>query len=252
MSSMSILFAALFLPLFPFSMVFNRLFAAIDNTWLRIALLIGWPASGLTILLAIDATPPSWVAHWSVATALLYAFRALTLRDLPLWLGHIATSAWALLWLPIVFGNADASPAPQLTAFSVPLVLLAWLTGHLEKTFGAAYAGAPGGLATDLPRLAGVLVLVVLAAIGTPLFPGFFALLGMVNGLLPAQPVTAVGVLLVWMLWAWAGMRILQGLVVGTSNTHVRNDIGWLHTGALSVAIAIFAMGGVWLSGSLV
>ncbi len=252
MSSIGWLLAALFLPLFPFSMVFNRLFARIDNTWLRIALLIGWPAAGLSILLATEATPPAWVAHWSVATALLYAFRALTLRDLPLWLGHIATSAWALLWLPIVFGDADTSLAPLLTAFSVPLVLLAWLTGHLEKTFGAAYAGALGGLAIDVPRLAGLLVVVVLAAIGTPLFPGFFALLGMVNDLLPAQPVTAVGVLLVWMLWAWAGMRILQRLVVGASDTRSRSDIGWLHAGALSATLVIFAVGGIWLSGSLV
>ncbi len=252
MSSIGWLLAALFLPLFPFSMVFNRLFARIDNTWLRIALLIGWPAAGLSILLAAEATPPAWVAHWSVATALLYAFRALTLRDLPLWLGHIATSAWVLLWLPIVFADADTSLAPQLTAFSVPLALLAWLTGHLEKIFGAAYAGALGGLAIEVPRLAGLLVVVVLAAIGTPLFPGFFALLGMINDLLPAQPVTAIGVLLVWMLWAWAGMRILQGLVVGASDTRTRSDIGWLHAGALSATLVIFAMGGIWLSGSLV
>jgi len=251
MSSMSFLPVAVFIPLFPLSMLFNSLFARVGNTWLRIALLITWPSAGLVLLSATGSTPPAWLVYWAIATALLYAFRALALRDLTLWLGHIATSAWALMWLPVALGEADPTLLLHLTAFSAPLAMLAWLAGRLEKTFGAAYAGSPGGLATSVPRLSGLLVLVVLAAIGTPVFPGFFSLLGMTNELLPAMPVSAVGMLLVWLLWAWAGMRILQGLIVGQPAEHGQTDIGQTHTGVLAVVVALFTVGGIWLSGSL-
>lgn len=252
MSSMSFLLVGVFLPLFPFSMLFNILFGRLDSAWMRIALLVAWPSTGVTLLSALGESPPQWLVYWSVATAAFYAFRALALRDFTLWLGHLATSTWALLWLPAVFIREGAWLLPQAAAFSVPLLILAWLGGRLEKAFGGAYAGSPGGLAASVPRLAGLLVLVVLAAIGTPLFPGFFALLGMVGELLPGMPLSALGILLVWMLWAWSGMRILQGLIVGQPVEDSRADIGLVHTGVLGVALAMFAVGGIWFSGSLV
>jgi len=252
MSSMSLLPVALFLPLFPFSMLFNSLFARVDNTGLRVALMIGWPSAGLVLLAALGDTPPTWIAYWSVATALLYGFRALALRDLALWLGHLATSIWALLWLPAVFGDTGAAGVMTLAVFGLPLALLLWLTGHLDRHYGAAYAGALSGLATSLPRLSGLLVLLVLAVIGTPLFPGFFALLGFVNALLPTMPVSALGVLVLWLLWAWAGMRMLQGLIVGEPDGALRADLGLAHTGMIGATVAVFAMSGFWLAGSLV
>lgn len=252
MSWMTLLLVAVFLPLFPLSMLFNNLFGRLDNAWLRILLLIGWPSIGLMLLAVLGATPPPWFVYWSIATAGFYAFRALALRDLRLWLSHLATSAWALLWLPAVFSPDGASLLPQLAVFSVPLLLLAWLSGRLETTFGGAYAGSLSGLATNVPHLAGLLVLVVLAVIGTPLFPGFFTLLGMLNELLPGMPLSALGLLLVWMLWAWAGMRILQGLIVGRPAEQSVADIGLAHTGVIGFALAMFVVGGIWLSGSLV
>lgn len=252
MSSVSVLLVAVFLPLFPLSMLFNGLFARVGNVGLRIALVIGWPAAGIALLTFLGNTPPQWVAYWSVATSLLYGFRTLALRDLALWLGHLATSIWALMWLPAALGNTGTPLALTLFAFSVPLALLIWLTGHLERIFGAAYAGLLGGLATGLPRLSVLSVLLVLAVVGTPLFPGFFALLGMVNALLPAMPAIALGVLVVWMLWAWSGMRILQGLIVGRPAKATHVDIGLAHAGILGVTAVLFAMSGVWVSGSLI
>lgn len=252
MSGLSFLLVALFLPLFPFSMVFNSLFARVESIGLRMLLLVAWPAAGIGLLSALDRAPPDWLVHWSLATALLYGFRLLALRDLPLWLGHFATSSWALLWLPAVFGYPATWWLMMLAAFSLPLALLAWLSGHLERVFGAAYAGSLDGLGTSLPRLAGLLVLLVLAAIGTPLFPGFFVLLDMLNGLLPGMPLTALGLLALWLLWAWAGMRILQGLIVGQADGRTHADIGPVQAGVLGATVAIFALSGLWFSESLV
>ncbi len=251
MSWMILLPAAVFLPLFPLSMLFNNLFARVGSTWLRSVLLIAWPGAGLALLVTTGSEPPPWFVYWGVASALIYAFRALALRDLALWLGYIATSAWALLWLPAALGETRATLLLHLTAFSTPLVILVWLTGRLEQAFGAAYAGMPGGLAMRVPRLSGLLVLVVLAVTGTPLFPSFFALLSMVKELLQTMPVSACGVLLVWLLWAWAGMRMLQGLIVGQAVEDGRADIGPMHTRLLGGAVALLAVFGVWLSGNL-
>lgn len=252
MSWLTLLIVAIFLPLFPFSMLFNGLFGRLRSTTLRILLLLAWPSAGLALLHGLAVTPPAWLHHWAVLTALLYAFRALALRDLSLWLGHVATSAWALLWLPALSAAPGDSLALQVAAFSLPLALLAWLTGRLEKTYGAAFAGPLAGLASGSPRLSGVLVLTVLAVIGTPMFPAFFALLGMVNELLQRMPMSAVGVVLVWMLWAWAGMRILQGLIVGPATDERRADLDPAHSGVLGITLLTFAIGGLWLSGSLV
>ena len=121
MSTSNMLLVAIFLPLFPFSMLFNRLFARAEKTGLRIVLLIGWPAVGIALLSNAGETPPGWVVHWSLLTALLYGFRALALRDLTLWLSHVATSAWALMWMmaAFVFGT---SRYHRLMLISFPVI----------------------------------------------------------------------------------------------------------------------------------
>lgn len=252
MTTYTLLPVALLLPLYPFSMLFNRLFARVDATWARVLLLAAWPTAGIALLAVQEVTPPPWIAYWAAFTALLYAFRSLALRDLGVWIAHLATSAWSLLWLVPVLYPGHPAPMLQLLAFGIPLLVLAWLAGALRTRFGAAYAGAPGGLAGSLPRLAGLLVLGLLAAIGTPLFPAFFAMLGMINHAMPHLPWLALALLLVWMLWAWSGMRMLQGLVVGPAPQSTQRDLGRLRAGYLGAGIALFTAGGLWLSGSLV
>ena len=74
----------------------------------------------------------------------------------------------------------------------------------LERQFGAAYIGLYGGLAQRMPRFSGVLVISVLAASATPLFPTFFAMLYTV---IVSQPLPAVGLTVVWLIWSWAAAR---------------------------------------------
>jgi hypothetical protein len=141
MSLLGYFVAAVFLPLFPFSMAFNRLFAHLGAAWPRIGLLLLWPQLGLLALQAIGERPPAWLVWWALLTALLYALRSAALRDLGLWTGYLATSAWALLWAAAAFAPAGSNgPAPALQAagLSLPLMLLSWLVGRLETTFGAA------------------------------------------------------------------------------------------------------------------
>jgi NADH:ubiquinone oxidoreductase subunit 4 (subunit M) len=230
-----VLLAALFLPLFPFSMVFNALYMRVRHPLVRGLLLLVWPQAGLAIVSTVDGYVPNWILAWALFTSLLYALRALALRELGLWTSFIATSSWALLW--ILWANGvDTFQLKSLSlAISVPLVLMAGLSAGLERRFGAAYLGLYGGLAQSVPRFTGVLVMVVLAIVATPLFPGFFAMLSMLIKSTPATPLISLGIGIVWLLWSWAGARLLQGLIIGPQH----NAVADLSTATMWVYIAI-------------
>src|SRR6056297_1129777 len=191
-SLFSYLLAGLFLPLFPASLVFNAVLRRMPYPWLRMVMLLVWPQIGLMLVSAMAPPPPDWVVPWALLTSALYALRALTLRDVGLWTGFLATSLWALLWLVVGGDGWAMAPALHALGLSLPLMLLCLLGGGLERRFGAARTGLPGGLAQSLPRYAGVLVVVVLAATATPLFPAFFTMLGLILGAAPALPLTAL------------------------------------------------------------
>jgi NADH:ubiquinone oxidoreductase subunit 4 (subunit M) len=251
MSTIALILTAVFLPLFPFSMLFNLLYARVRNPLLRSGILLAWPLLGLALFKAFAVGIPDWLSIWAVLTSILYALRALALREVGLWTSFIATSSWALLW---VLG-ADGSGLMQLKLFaigiSVPLALMAVLTGGLEKRYGAAYLGLYGGLAQTMPRFTGVLVMVVLAVIATPLFPTFFAMLSIIIKATPVTPYVAMGVGLVWMLWSWAGAKLLQGLIVGQQQAVVV-DLSMVNMGLYVAILAALVVGGVyWLGVTL-
>ena len=236
-----LLLAACFLPLFPFSMLFNGVFARVRQPLARAVLLLAWPQAGLWLVQQAGGLP-DWMAPWALATALLYALRALSLRDAGQWTGFLATALGALVWL-----------RPELAivwAFFVPLALLALITGAIVTRYGAAYAGYPDALAQRSPRLAGVFVIAVLVATGTPPFAGFFAWLALA---LAATPGIALGLLAAWLLWSWAAIRLIQGLVVGEAPLDgvQPDDLGRGQTWLLALAFVGLLLGGLWLAGGL-
>jgi hypothetical protein len=237
----------IFLPLFPFSMAFNSLYARTGHPALRGLLLLAWPQIGLAIIFTLTAAVPDWVLIWALLTSLLYALRALALREVGLWTSFVATSAWALLWILLASG-ADALQLQLVgTGISVPFVLMAMLGAGLERRFGAAYLGLYGGLAQSIPRFTGVLVVVVLSVVATPLFPAFFVMLSMIIKTTPVMPLIAVGVGVVWLLWSWAGARLLEGLIVGPQRTAAA-DLSqfnmWLY---ITVLLGLVFMSVYWL-----
>lgn len=204
--------AVWFLPLFPFSGLFVHLIGRKTRaTSLRTGLFVLWPLIGVTVL-GHAAPLPEWLQIWVLASALLYAVRLLATRDLRLWGAYLGASGYALLWLL----PPAAAAWPAALSLAIPLALLSVLVRALDERFGAAYAGLYGRLHQHQPQLAGMLTLVVLAAIATPLFPGFFVLTGIAfhNGM-----TAATAVLLVWVLWTWAAVVMLQGFMFGRAQT---------------------------------
>lgn len=249
MSHLSLLAVGLFLPLFPMSMIFNRLMGVLQHHALRTGLLLLWPQVGIMAFLLVGEKPPEWISLWALTTSLLYAFRLLAERDMHSWIGFLATSQWSLLWLSLLASAPNSALIVYALSFSIPLTLIAWMAGGLERRFGAAYTYLYGGLASVIPRFSTGLALSVLAAIATPLFPGFFI---MFNLLLAGPPIVLASIPLIWLVWSWAGMRLLQGLLIGPDN-HTE-QIKDSHRGLnLATVVVLFALtvAGLYLSGGL-
>jgi len=242
------LFAALFLPLFPLSMAFNQAFARLRHPWLRALLLLLWPQIGVWIISHAEGPVPGWFVAWALSTAALYAYRAIALREVGLWTGFVATSAWALLW---VGATEPGLRYLQALGFSLPLALVSLLTGSLESRLGAAHTSLGGGLAASSPRLAALFVVAVLAAVATPTFPGFFTLLASVLGQVAAAPTTALALVLVWLLWAWSGASLLQGIVVGPPREARGEDMTITATWVYAAGFVALALAGIRLGGVL-
>ncbi len=243
------LLAGIFLPLFPMSMVFNAILDKVKYNWLRALLFLGWPLVGLLILQNSNPEMPDWVLILALTTSFLYALRMLTLREVNQWSGFLATSLWGLLWLPVIQGVSAELLYWFAISMSIPLVLMVFLSAGLEKRFGAAYTGLYGGLARTIPRYSGVLVTVVVAATATPLFPTFFIMLDMVVETISNKPVAALALLLIWLLWSWAGARLIQGLIVGRASKFKVVDMNINAISFYSIVLIALLASGVYLSG---
>ncbi len=243
---MMLFLTALFLPLFPLSVIQNLILTRLRAPIARCVLLLVWPQIGVMLLEVSQPETSSMLVAWALLSAALYALRMLTVRDLGLWTGFLASSALALTWLP--FAQGMAMGELRLFAFwlSVPPALLMLLIGTLTRRLGAAYAGLHEGIAEYLPRLSGVLTVLLLSAIATPPFPGFFVLLNLLHAL---NVMSALGVLTIWLLWGWAATRVLQGFLAGPGR-HVQTvDLGRAGVFAWVVALGGFAIAGLYVVG---
>jgi len=253
MPDIFLILAGLFLPLFPLSMVFNALFNRVQHVVFRCILLITWPHIGLAIIHSTETTVPTWIIAWALATSLFYALRMLALRGVGQWNSFLATSMWAMLWLTTTDMNQIMHHL-YVVGVTVPLFLLALLCAGLEKRFGAAYTDLYGGLAQAIPRFAGVLVVVILAAIATPLFPGFFIMLKLILETSVAMPIATFTLLGIWLLWSWAGVRLLQGLIVGPASQGTEAelvDLNLFSCWSYVIVLIALMLSGVYLAGGL-
>ena len=245
MPDMSSLLIALFLPLFPLSIVFNAVYARLKHPVLRMVLLLGWPLAGIYLYKSLEPQLPGWLVGWILLTAVFYAFRLIAMREVGLWTGYFATSAWACLWLPLMYGDADTML--YVFWFGVPLLFMVQLIGGLEKRYGAAYTELYGGLAQAMPRFSGVFVVTVLAIVATPVFPAF---LGMLNILVASQPMVAITLVCLWVLWSWAGMRLIQGMIVGEASGDGIMDLPLVYTWGFGVLMLSLIVAGFTMTGN--
>ncbi len=251
MTAMSWIIAGLFLPLFPLGMVFNVLFQRVRNAWLRSILLLVWPFVGLGVLQLMPVNVSAEITAWALFSAALYGFRAVVVRDIGVWIGFLATSSWSLIWIALAGGINPDQMAMQVLAFSLPLVLLVLVTAELQQRYESAYAGIVSGIAQGQPRLSAIFVISLLAAIGSPVFPSFFVMLSSITNIIIVLPAAAFGVAVVWLLWSWSGMQLLQELLVGPASAIKHSDITPSVTTTYTLSLVALLVGGLYLSGTI-
>ncbi|WP_298140133.1 hypothetical protein [Acidiferrobacter sp.] len=233
--------AAVFVPIFPLSWVFNRTAALLPAGAQALVVLIV-PQIGITLLAATfhGAPPPlslrPWIMGLATASALLYALRALSARELSIWTRLMLCSGLAVVWLAWAAG----SPGPVLRlmalGWGLPAAVALFLAGALTRRAGGAYIGLQGGLIAVMPRMTAGLVLAVLALTVTPVFPAFFMLW---RGLESVPLAWLPFWLPLIFLWGWAAGRLFQDLLFGDYHGEPMADIGALSVALISVAFLV-------------
>lgn len=241
-----LLLAGLFLPLFPFSVVFNAALARLQHPVLRFILLLVWPQIGVAALQLAGTDVPQAFLPWALSSAVLYGLRLLSVRDLGMYAGFLASSSLALTWGLAIVGADALDLSLYAFWFSLPAAMLALLAGPLTRQFGAAYAGLCAGLGKSLPRLSVVLILFLLAGIATAPFPAFFAQLTLLHKL---DGASELAVLAIWLVWGWGASRLLQGFVFGMPSSTSSTDLSRRAVWALAMVLCIFTIAGLYLAG---
>lgn len=231
MAPLLLLLAGFFLPLYPLSALPNALLqgqaqgdALHSAHWRRrpgvkAALILVLPLIGVGLIALALAQPgagagwPAIFAVWGGLTSVLYAFRLLSAKDGEIWVSQLWSSALALIWIGV---GAGVNPLLPAIGLSVSLLPLVFLLHQLTLRFGIARSGLYPGLCCRLPWLAHLFVLAVLTAIAVPFSPAFFAIAALAFGGVAADAVVAlVPLCLSWLLWTWAGVNLLNGIVWG-------------------------------------
>lgn len=246
MTEYSFWLAVFFLPIFPASILLNLTKGLIPNRWARATVLLLWPQIGVALLNRAPTEIPEGLVWAALGTSLLYAIRMLAMRDVSRWIGFLATSTWSLLWLAKMLDGVDAQQLHLFAVwFSVPVAMLSLFVGNLKESFGAAYTGLNMALATSLPRLSGVLVIGVLGAIATPVFPGFFVMFTLIGRWTVG---VSLMILLIWFIWSWAAAQMIQGLIVGTREPDGVVDLSRIRTAISGLVFAGLIVAGILLT----
>jgi hypothetical protein len=226
------LLAGLLLPLFPLSIGVNLLLqhagdGPLSKPLAQAALLLIMPLVGVGLIalgLALaDGGASALVtpfALWGGATSVFYAFRMLSARDWRIWLAQLYTSALALIWVGI---GHEVPPLLPALGLALPLLPLLFLFDSLARRFGIARVGLYPGLGLRMPHFSTLFVIAVLVAVAVPFSPGFFAIADLAfGGVGRNELVTLLPIGISWLLWTWAGINLLTGIVFGIPRDDLR------------------------------
>lgn len=252
MEWLELVLVGMLLPVFPASVVFNAVIRWTPTGWGKAAAMILLPEVGVALLPSISSArvPLVHSRGWIVLvafSALLYAFRAISVREISIWARLMATSGLGLVWIFEATHRGRDVMAVAVLAWSVPAALLLVLAGLLTERSGGAYLGLQGGLARVVPRISSLATLSALALVATPLFPSFFALLHVIGVL---RLFWLWPLLLVLLVWGWSLGGFLQQLLFGSYSGERFPDLGTLATSSGAVVLSLLVVSAVVWSGA--
>jgi len=210
---------ATLLPFFPLQATFVGSLSNLPGT-LPAFLAVVLPCLGWHGIASVIPEVPVPLLHTVIALALVgavyEAVRASVQFHLTRMIASITTILFSLVWWHV---GATGKAAPEAGWYLSTVSLAAsglLLAGHqLEARYGFLDLDKLRGLARPMPRFATLVGLLLMAAMGLPLFGIFSAFVAMMFALTPAVPQSAIIVLLIWLIASLLFMRLFQRLLYG-------------------------------------
>ena len=220
MASMVLLVAlAVAFPLFPFHGAFVATLSNLPGS-LPAFLVVLLPSLGFSGMSVLMPTLPDWFIHGIFVLALLSAMYGALKALVQFRMGHLLAYAYlaqmGIVWWYVA---VNGTMTPQVVMYFSALALATsglYLAGHhLRTRFGHLDMDKMGGVAHSMPRFATILVVLITAAMGLPLFAVFSAFFEMMlhvsTGFLWSIPV----ILIIWLMVSWLYPRLMHQVLFG-------------------------------------
>ncbi|MGH2360737.1 MAG: proton-conducting transporter membrane subunit [bacterium] len=157
-------------------------------------------------------------------------------------LAYLGLAWWYLATLQGV--QRPAMMFIAMVSLSTGGLLLA--TAHIRLRSGHDLLDTLSGLAGPMPRLATLVVLLVMAAMGLPLFGLFSGLWAMLTAAIAVSRSQTCALLLIWLLASWHYTVFMQKALFGQVPASVPfRDLKWSETLALALVLMLLAAGGI-------
>jgi len=239
---------ATLLPLFPLQAAFVGSLSNLPGT-LPAFLAVVLPCLGWHGIVSLMSEVPAPLIHTVIALALvgaLYeALRASVQFHLARIIVSITTILFSLVWWHV---GATGKAAPEAGWYLSTVSLAAsglLLAGHqLEARYGFLDLDKLRGLARPMPQFATLAGLLLMAAMGLPLFGVFSTFMAMMIASPSPMPQSAVIVLLIWLIASLLLMRLLQRLLCGQPKPDVvYQDLTLTELLPLVLVLCLLALG---------
>jgi NADH-quinone oxidoreductase subunit L len=218
------LLVAFMLPLFPLHGAYVAVLTRLSRSMTGYLLSILLPMAGLYGLAGLLPDLPPEILRAAGVLALFGAFygsiKALVQVRVAHLLAYGSVAFYSILWWCLAMAGS-VTPQTAVYAASVALVtgglLLAW--SRVQARYGDLDLNRIGGLARPMPRLAILLAMLAMAAVGLPpfgLFSGYLAMLLSPSMTTADQiPMGLIIILLAWFTASWYLFKLMQQLLFG-------------------------------------
>ncbi|HLC30408.1 MAG TPA: proton-conducting transporter membrane subunit [Dehalococcoidia bacterium] len=238
------------LPLFPLHGVFVGALSHLPGS-LPAFLAVALPSLGVHGVVSISAAVPAGILPSLLLLALIGALygslKALVQCHLGQMVAYLAVTLLAIPWWHMA---VTAGKMPQAAGY-VSAVAVAMggllLAGHfVQARYGHLDLDKLRGLARPMPRFATLFGLLIMAAMGLPLFGVFSAFMAMMFSSSTTLPQSIVVILLVWFMASWLLVMLMQRILFGQPRPDLLyRDLSQTEVLSLVLVLCLLALGGI-------
>ncbi len=212
-----LVFVALFLlPIFPFSLIVNRLLDGLNAKLFSLSIFLFF-VFGNVILFYINLDSKI-IEYFALFTIFFYSFRLLGVMDLKKFVLYMYPIVSSFSWLWYLMGGDILE---SLVIKGPVFMLFLYLYGFLAQRFTIVHQKSLRGLGGSMPRWSVLFILSLLGIISSMLFLGYkfleieFLRLSLFYGLI---------LICSWVLINWGSIKVIEWLIYGAKRDDVHCD----------------------------